>query len=192
MGRWTQYDEDEYRLPSGMKRVGYDADTSQYFFRDTSDGSLWRGAQGAEFGEMTKVEDGRGPIGSVEEEGNDLEGAPRRGDGYSPLATDLRSPARYMTGGNGAAYRTMFPFFLIICVVLLLVWRLVVYPSFVPSRPPPSPCPDSSTPYRIHAGDTCWEISRAHGVKLEQFMAANVGLECDRLAVGARVCVPPP
>ncbi|ESK95691.1 carbohydrate-binding module family 50 protein [Moniliophthora roreri MCA 2997] len=32
MGRWTQYDEDEYRLPPGVKRTGYDADTGVYFF----------------------------------------------------------------------------------------------------------------------------------------------------------------
>ncbi|KAF9265263.1 hypothetical protein L218DRAFT_163690 [Marasmius fiardii PR-910] len=32
MGRWTQYDEDDYRLPPGMKRIGYDADTGEYFF----------------------------------------------------------------------------------------------------------------------------------------------------------------
>ncbi|KAG7088795.1 hypothetical protein E1B28_012758 [Marasmius oreades] len=32
MGRWTQYDEDEYRLPPGVRRTGYDADTGEYFF----------------------------------------------------------------------------------------------------------------------------------------------------------------
>ena len=45
--------QDEYRLPEGMKRVGYDADTGRYYFRDTS-GSLWTGAQGAEYSEMHK------------------------------------------------------------------------------------------------------------------------------------------
>ncbi|KAG7088793.1 hypothetical protein E1B28_012757 [Marasmius oreades] len=32
MGHWTQYDEDVYRLPPGLKRIGYDADTGEYFF----------------------------------------------------------------------------------------------------------------------------------------------------------------
>ncbi|KAK7054339.1 hypothetical protein VNI00_003533 [Paramarasmius palmivorus] len=32
MGRWTQYDEDEYRLPPGVRRTGYDADTGVYSF----------------------------------------------------------------------------------------------------------------------------------------------------------------
>jgi hypothetical protein len=36
-----------------MKRIGYDADEGRYYFRDT-DGSIWRGAEGAEYGELTK------------------------------------------------------------------------------------------------------------------------------------------
>lgn len=72
MGRWTQYDEvrrpgqprcmrcfsslfrqDSYRLPEGMKRVGYDSDTGRYQFRD-QDGALWEGPEGAQFGEMKR------------------------------------------------------------------------------------------------------------------------------------------
>ncbi len=45
--------QDEYRLPEGMKRIGYDADSGRYIFQDR-DGSIWQGAQGAEFSEMTK------------------------------------------------------------------------------------------------------------------------------------------
>jgi len=36
-----------------MKRVGYDADSGRYYFRD-SDGALWEGAEGVEFGEMRR------------------------------------------------------------------------------------------------------------------------------------------
>jgi hypothetical protein len=36
-----------------MKRVGYDADTQRYTFRDR-DGSLWEGGEGADFGELRK------------------------------------------------------------------------------------------------------------------------------------------
>ena len=45
--------QDDYRLPEGMKRVGYDADVGKYFFRD-NEGQLWEGQEGAEFGEMTR------------------------------------------------------------------------------------------------------------------------------------------
>ena len=36
-----------------MKRVGYDADSGKYFFRD-KEGHLWEGQEGAQFGEMTR------------------------------------------------------------------------------------------------------------------------------------------
>jgi hypothetical protein len=36
-----------------MKRIGYDADTSQYIFRDR-DGSLWQGPEGSEYGKMIR------------------------------------------------------------------------------------------------------------------------------------------
>ncbi|KAJ7046871.1 hypothetical protein C8F04DRAFT_212644 [Mycena alexandri] len=51
MGRWTQYDEDSYRLPEGMVRVGYDADTGEYTFRDRS-GTYFNGVSGCHYGPM--------------------------------------------------------------------------------------------------------------------------------------------
>jgi hypothetical protein len=45
--------QDDYRLPEGMKRIGYDSESGRYYFRDT-DGSVWVGPQGAEFGQMTR------------------------------------------------------------------------------------------------------------------------------------------
>ncbi|EPQ60012.1 hypothetical protein GLOTRDRAFT_108764 [Gloeophyllum trabeum ATCC 11539] len=56
MGRWTQKDEDPYRLPEGMKRVAYDDYTETYYFLD-SDGSIWAGVPGEEYGVMTRVRD---------------------------------------------------------------------------------------------------------------------------------------
>ena len=40
-------------MPEGMKRVGYDADTQKYYFRDEN-GDLWEGPEGQEYGVMTK------------------------------------------------------------------------------------------------------------------------------------------
>jgi hypothetical protein len=47
--------QDDYRLPEGMKRVGYDSDSGRYYFRDR-DGVVYEGGQGAKFGEMTRGE----------------------------------------------------------------------------------------------------------------------------------------
>jgi len=97
MGRWTQYDEDDYRLPEGMERIGYDADTMRYCFRDR-DGSLWKGAEGAEFGEMNRVD--RLPS-SV---------APYDYHYHQPLSTE---PSRPTADRSTRSYRTLFPFSLL-------------------------------------------------------------------------------
>ena len=70
MGRWTQYDEvgttyslqtllvsdyslqDSYRLPEGMRRTGYDADTGRYSFQDTL-GINYQGAPYSRYGGIT-------------------------------------------------------------------------------------------------------------------------------------------
>ncbi|KAG7291034.1 hypothetical protein NEMBOFW57_001043 [Staphylotrichum longicolle] len=54
MGRWSHLDSDEDRLPSGMTRIGYDADTQIYTYRD-SDGSYWEGAPGCQYGKLHRV-----------------------------------------------------------------------------------------------------------------------------------------
>lgn len=54
MGRWSHLDSDEDRLPSGMTRIGYDADTQIYTYRD-SDGSHWEGAPGCQYGKLHRV-----------------------------------------------------------------------------------------------------------------------------------------
>ncbi|VDC06708.1 unnamed protein product [Peniophora sp. CBMAI 1063] len=184
MGRWTQYDEDEYRLPSGMKRVGYDADTGRYYFRG-GDGTLWEGAQGAQYGEMRKVEGA--PVALPEGAEDDLEPGPTTADGYAPLSTDGSKPrVRFATTDN--SYRMLFPFFLIIIVFLLLVFRLV-NPSH--SSPPKNPCTNGTVPTTIVSGDTCWNIAKAHGCKLEDLTALNPGVQCDKLRPGQSLCVPP-
>ena len=54
MGRWSHLDTDEERLPDGMTRIGYDADSQTYTYRD-SDGSTWEGAPGNQYGKLFKV-----------------------------------------------------------------------------------------------------------------------------------------
>jgi hypothetical protein len=64
MGRWSHLDSDEERLPEGMTRVGYDADTQVYTYRD-SDGSYWEGAPGCQYGTLHRVRSATPPLPSV-------------------------------------------------------------------------------------------------------------------------------
>ncbi|KAJ7166509.1 hypothetical protein C8R43DRAFT_877854 [Mycena crocata] len=186
MGRWTQYDEDSYRLPAGMERIGYDSDTQRYLFR-SGDGSVWQGAQGAQFSEMTRISDGGANTSSSSyPQEEDIEAAPRRSDGYQALATDTNGSHRQFSS-NASAYRTLFPFFLLIGVVLLLVWRLILSPGLAP---PKAACPAGSTNYLVQPGDSCWEISQAHGCSLDDLKIWNKKLECDTLMPGTTLCLP--
>ncbi|KAK7051561.1 hypothetical protein VNI00_004540 [Paramarasmius palmivorus] len=181
MGRWTQYDEDSYRLPEGMKRVGYDSDTQKYFFRDR-DGTLWEGPEGAEFGEMKRVADSDSSR-FQREENDDIEALPTRSDGYGPLATDPNHSVSYR---KDSAYRTLFPFFLLIAVVMLLLWRVL----FQSSGPAPPACPKNASVYRVQPGDTCWQISKDNGIPLDRLMGMNEKVNCDKLMPGCVMCLP--
>ncbi|KAF9535627.1 hypothetical protein CPB83DRAFT_842067 [Crepidotus variabilis] len=193
MGRWTQYDEDDYRLPEGMKRIGYDSDSGRYYFRDT-DGSIWKGAEGVEFGEMTKVNGLPSSLagGSEAEDtrGTDVEASPRRRNGdYELLTDDQDQPMAHRSTVNVDSFKSLFPFFLIIAVILLLVWRLIVSPGL---STPPKKCPENTSPHWIQPGDSCWELSRTHSWTLDQFKEANPKVECDPLIPGTSICLPPP
>ncbi|PCH34330.1 hypothetical protein WOLCODRAFT_135647 [Wolfiporia cocos MD-104 SS10] len=185
MGRWTQYDEDEYRLPAGMQRVGYDADSGKYYFRDR-EGALWEGAEGAEYGEMRMVSHAPIATGGQDELG-DVEAAPSRVDGYQPLATDPDDAGAHNSAssrGPGSPYRMLFPFF-------LLALRLAFYRPRVDSPPPDvGLCPGTSVPVAVQAGDTCWKLAHSRNFTLEAFLGLNPTLDCNGLMPGQTVCVP--
>ncbi|KAF9078825.1 hypothetical protein BDP27DRAFT_1310237 [Rhodocollybia butyracea] len=179
MSRWSQYDEDSYRLPEGVQRIGYDADTGRYIF--SSGGSTLQGPQGARYGEMTRV--------SGSEAQNDDEEAPTRADGYQPLATDNNSPLAFRSDVNSNAYRTLAPFFLLIGVFLLLVWKLI-YSGY---KTAPNPCPEHATiPYMVEPGDECWGIAHTYKCSLEELELLNPNVCGAGLRPGMVVCVPQP
>ncbi|KAL5535675.1 hypothetical protein ACEPAF_3769 [Sanghuangporus sanghuang] len=178
MGRWTQYDEDEYRLPEGMERVGYDADTQRYTFKD-QDGGYWEGPEGAEYGELRKV--GQEPHSSADIEAT----APSRADGYMPVPGSTEGQT--VPASNRDAWRQLLPFFLIIAVFLLLVFRLC--PPYLKSRP--TMCPEHSRPIQIKSGDTCWAMAQEYGgTSLENLRSINPHIDCATLKPGQRMCVP--
>ena len=94
----------------------------------------------------------------------------------------------YFARVNTDSFRTLFPFFLIIAVVLLLVWRLVVSPGL---STPTKLCPEGTSSHWIRPGETCWELSREHGWTLEKFKEVNPKVVCDPLMPGTSVCLPP-
>ena len=60
MGYKADLDYDNDRLPHGMTRVGYDADTQIYTYRD-SDGSYWEGPPGSRYGTLYRVSKAAAP-----------------------------------------------------------------------------------------------------------------------------------
>ncbi|KAF9011323.1 hypothetical protein BDQ17DRAFT_1233800 [Cyathus striatus] len=190
MGRWTQYDEDEHRLPEGFERIGYDADEGKYYFRDSRDGSIWRGAEGVEFGEMTKVSEAPSHISSQSQHrSEDLEAAPaQRSGGYQLLSNDPNQTVIPTKSINTSAYRTLFPFFLIIAVSLLLVWRLILSPGLAP---PPKRCPGQDLKsHLVQPGENCWSIAKKNNVEWERFKEINKGIQCEPLMPGTTLCLP--
>lgn len=193
MGRWTQYDEDDYRLPEGMKRIGYDADSGRYYFRD-SDGTLWKGAEGVEFGEMTRVNSLPASISVDDDDAEhrrsvDLEASPRtRNGGYQLLPDDHSRPMVQPLRVNVGSYRTLFPFFLIIAVILLLIWRLILSPGL---STPTKKCPEGTSSYWVQPGDNCWEVARERGWTMDKFKEANPKVVCEPLMPGTSLCLPP-
>ncbi|KAI1755456.1 carbohydrate-binding module family 50 protein [Xylaria castorea] len=178
MARWSEYDTDEERLPEGMQRIGYDADTQVYTFRD-ADGSLWESAPGNRYGQLRQVGNAAPPSYGEDD--------------------DESSPTQPLTyagpdgSGRQASWRQeMMPllnWFLLVGVFLLVVIWFISRgskgnPEVVRS------CGEDGTPYEIKAGDTCWAIAEASSVDVDVLLESNEGLDCDNLSVGETICVP--
>ncbi|KAH7161718.1 peptidoglycan-binding LysM [Dactylonectria macrodidyma] len=170
MSRFSQYDTDEERLPEGMSRVGYDADTQVYTFRD-SDGSYWESAPGCQYGHLTKVSDG---------------------DGDDDTAPFL-APAQ--PSSSKLSWRTemgpLLNFGVLIGLFLIFLFWFLHWSakSSAPGESVPA-CADGTTSYTVRGGDTCWDIADKHGLSVDDLLKTNDGLDCDALRVGSRVCLP--
>ncbi|GAW22245.1 hypothetical protein ANO14919_117810 [Xylariales sp. No.14919] len=177
MARWSEYDTDEERLPEGMQRIGYDADTQTYTFRDAQ-GAIWESTPGNRFGHLQRVNDTTRPPYS-----EDNESSPTQ-------------PLTYMRpeeSGRRASWRQeMMPllnWFLLVGLFLLVVIWFISQGSKGSTEVVRS-CDDNATPYKIKAGDTCWAVAEAKSVSLDTLLENNEGLDCDKLSVGEVICVP--
>ncbi|KAM5356817.1 hypothetical protein ACJ41O_003463 [Fusarium nematophilum] len=172
MSRFSHYDTDEERLPEGMTRVGYDADTQVYTFRD-ADGSYWESAPGSRYGQLTKVGDA----------------PPDAADTEPFLVSDqpLRQPLSWRT-----EMRPFLNFGVLVCLCLILLfWFLRGTSSSSDDEGFPMPnCPEGTTTYFVQKGDTCWDIAKKNGMSVDDLVKENIGLDCDSLKVEQEICIP--
>ncbi|KFA78262.1 hypothetical protein S40288_02692 [Stachybotrys chartarum IBT 40288] len=169
MSRFSHYDTDEERLPEGMKRVGYDADTQVYTFRD-ADGSFWESAPGCEYGRLTQV----GHSSPADDDDDDSVPFLNEDSVKTSWRNDMMP---------------LLNFGLLIGVFLLgLIWYLHwTAPSYTSSS---RVCPESTSLYKIMHGDTCWDIGQKFDLPLDDITSLNQDLDCTKLRVGTELCLP--
>ncbi|KAI1426987.1 carbohydrate-binding module family 50 protein [Xylaria sp. FL1777] len=177
MARWSEYDTDEERLPEGMQRLGYDADTQTYTFRD-ADGSIWESAPGNRYGQLRRVDAATLPSYGEEDD--------------SHPAQPLTSSGPDGSGRPASWRQEMMPllnwFLLVGLFLLVVIW--FISGGSKGSTEVVRDCGDDATPYKIKAGDTCWAVAEAKSVSLDALLEMNEGLDCDQLSIGETICVP--
>jgi len=87
-------------------------------------------------------------------------------------------------------YHTLFPFFLLITIVLLLIWCVVLSPSlFSPIKP--KVCLEGTRLYYVQPGELCWELATTSARwEFEWFKEVNPKVECKLLMPGTSICLP--
>jgi len=74
---------------------------------------------------------------------------------------------------------------------MLLIYKYVTSASgHAPPAPPPVVCPDGYDRYVVRKGDTCWEIASTHQWTVDELVATNKEVDCDKLQIGRELCVP--
>ncbi|CRK49002.1 hypothetical protein BN1723_008322 [Verticillium longisporum] len=149
MSRFSQYDTDEERLPEGVTRTGYDADTQTYSYRD-SEGNHWEGAPGNRYGRLTQGSHG------AESEPFVPGTPPRRWEHEKESWRQSWAP--------------LLNFFVLIGLFLCgVVWLLYRHKAPVEQLD----CGIGQAEYRIAKGDTCWAIAEDKGTSVEGLLGIN-------------------
>ena len=91
---------------------------------------------------------------------------------------------RTLQAQDRQAWRYMLPFFVLVGVFLLLVFRLLN------SGPAPLHCGEGLKTHRISQMETCWQIAQDERTTVDKLTEVNDGLKCDHLVVGSEICVP--
>ncbi|TDA70531.1 MAG: LysM peptidoglycan-binding domain-containing protein [Clostridia bacterium] len=100
----------------------------------------------------------------------------RPGDSYFSLARRFSTTVEALEAANPGVDPTNLRIGMIICI---------------PVPPVPGPCPGGFL-YTVEAGDTFFSLARRFGIAVEALIAANPGVDPDKLFVGQQVCIPAP
>lgn len=93
-----------------------------------------------------------------------------------------------MRKSESEAWRYMLPFFLLVVVFLLALYRFLG--SAESDAPIPLVCPENSVRYLIKAGDSCWAIANDRGATVADLTRLNQDIDCSLLKVGREICAP--
>lgn len=171
----TNIIQDEERLPEGMQRIGYDADTQQYTFR-AQDGTIYESAPGNRYGELTPED-------------------------YIPDSEETQQRDKAVEKGNRDAVRTMLPFALLVLVFMFLLFKVINGGGASTSsgskwaddegKQVPD-CGEGSRQIQVQKGDTCWGIAEEYRLGIDELLErdGNEHVNCDNLRIWQRICVP--
>jgi len=112
MGRWTQFNEDATRLPVGMQRIGYDADTAQYTFSDR-EGNIYMGPPHEEYGKLSLVRKNSNPASPTDDDDRPHAFASDSETSMAGLSVEVPVDRKRMNEAGGSTFHDLLPSHLI-------------------------------------------------------------------------------
>jgi hypothetical protein len=92
--------------------------------------------------------------------------------------------------GEEKPWRMLAPFLLLVCLALLLLFRLLNGGTASVSHPAKDfACEEHQIIYEVRPADTCWAIAQDHNMSVDQLKSINAGINCDLLKVGEKICI---
>jgi len=151
-----------------MQRIGYDADTQTYTFRDAS-GAIYESESGNRYGELW-------PAGQ----------RPQRG----PSTVEYYDAQ--IRKSNRESIKMILPFALLVLVSLLLLFRFLGGAGANADLGEQTHCAEGYGSVQVVKKDTCYKIGKAHGLGVEELLGlvGNEKIDCDHLRIGQTICVP--
>jgi LysM repeat protein len=72
---------------------------------------------------------------------------------------------------------------------MLMIGQQICVPGLQP-QPAPGACPPGTAPYTVRAGDVLYRIAAQNNTTVQAILAANPGLDPERLFIGQQICIP--